>query len=48
MHTIVSVGSGGKISIIGNSTIESRGIDRGVINDMDKAVEAIAESIEKS
>ena len=46
--TIVSVVSGGKISIIGNSTIESRGIDRGVVNDIDKAVEAIAESIEKA
>jgi cell division ATPase FtsA len=40
--TIVASISNSRISVIGNSTIESRGIDRGVVNDIDKAVEAIA------
>lgn len=46
--TIVASTAAGKISVIGNSTVESKGIDRGVVNDIDKAVEAIAQSIEKA
>jgi cell division protein FtsA len=46
--TIVASITAGKISVIGNSTVESKGIDRGVVNDIDKAVEAIAQSIEKA
>lgn len=45
---IVSSISGGRISVIGNSTVASKGIDRGVVNDIDSAVEAIAQAIEKA
>ena len=37
-----------KVSVIGNATIPSSGIDRGVVNDIDKAVEAISQAIEKA
>ena len=46
--TIVASLSDGKLSVIGNSTIPSKGIDRGVVNDIDKAVESISESLEKA
>jgi cell division protein FtsA len=46
--TIVASVSAGRISVIGNSTVPSKGIDRGVVNDIDSAVEAIASSIEKA
>jgi len=37
---------GSKVSVIGVSTVPSRGIKKGVVVDIDQAVEAIAESLE--
>lgn len=46
--TIVASITDKKISVIGNSSVDSTGIDRGVVNDIDKAVEAISDSLEKA
>uniref|UniRef100_A0A831YYF3 Cell division protein FtsA n=1 Tax=candidate division WWE3 bacterium TaxID=2053526 RepID=A0A831YYF3_UNCKA len=43
---IASVSAEKKISVIGVSTVPSRGIKKGVVVDIDEAVEAIAESLE--
>jgi len=47
MTTIVATLSGeGKISVIGVATVPSKGIKKGVVVDIDEAVEAIAKSLE--
>jgi len=46
--TIVASVTDRKVSVIGNSSVPSLGIDRGVVNDIDKAVEAISNSLEKA
>ena len=46
--TIVASFTDGKISVIGSSAIPSTGIDRGVVNDIDKAVESISTSLERA
>ncbi len=43
---IASISSEKKISVIGVSTVPSRGIKKGVVVDIDEAVEAISESLE--
>lgn len=46
--TIVASVTDRKVSVIGNSSVLSHGIDRGVVNDIDRAVEAISDSLEKA
>lgn len=46
--TIIASLGEGKLSVIGSSTVSSQGIDRGVVNDIDKAVESISQSLEKA
>lgn len=43
---ITSISSEGKISVVGVSTVPSKGIKKGVVVDIDEAVETIAESVE--
>jgi len=43
---IATLSPEGKISVIGVSTVPSKGIKKGVVVDIDEAVEAIAESLE--
>lgn len=43
---IATVSSEGKVSVIGVSSVPSRGIKKGVVVDIDEAVEAIARSLE--
>ncbi len=45
---IASISPEGKVSVIGVSTIPSRGIKKGVVVDIDEAVETIAQSLEGS
>lgn len=43
---IAALPSAGKVSVVGVSTVPSKGIKRGVVVDIDEAVAAIAESLE--
>jgi len=45
---IASISPEGKVAVIGVSTIPSRGIKKGVVVDIDEAVETIAQSLEGS
>lgn len=45
---IATQSSEGKISVIGVSTVPSKGIKKGVVVDIDEAVEAIAQSLESA
>jgi len=45
---IATLGTEGKISVIGVATVPSKGIKKGVVVDIDEAVEAIAKSLESA
>jgi cell division protein FtsA len=45
---IATLGDEGKVSVIGVSSVPSKGIKKGVVVDIDEAVEAIAQSLESA
>ena len=45
---IATLGQGGKVQVIGVSTVPSKGIKKGAVVDIDEAVEAIAASLESA
>lgn len=48
ISTVIVSNLDNRVSVIGNSVVQSTGVDRGVINDIDKAVEAISLSVERA